>query len=396
MRKCFKKKALVAGTFNLDIVPVFEDDCVETQPIIREGKSIYLNGIKYMLGGVVANTGILMKKLGADVTLVCRVGDDYSGMVASKILEESKAVVKVIKRKEEVSSTTVVVSAKGMDRCFWYKPGASQNFEFSDVELLIQHQDLFHFGYPTSMKCMYENDGVLLAEMYQKIKGMGITTSLDLSLPGTNSEASKANWKVILQKTLPYVDVFLPSLEEILFMIKPLEYNFWMERMEKKNFYDSDDWGMIEGLLRDLLDMGVKVAGIKLGKMGMMIMTAEQEKFEKIGRIKDALDDSWYGKELLEVPYLPEKFYSTSGTGDAAICGFLTAMLFGEKLEDALKLASATAATRIESQNGINDVPVRDEIEKRIQNKWDKINVLPNERIWGFDSKMKCYVKVKN
>src|SRR5712691_2078947 len=68
------------------------------------------------------------------------------------------------------------------------------------------------------MERMYANDGIELAAIFSRVKALGLTTSLDLSMPDPNSAAGRANWHAILRATLPYVDVFLPSAEEILFM----------------------------------------------------------------------------------------------------------------------------------------------------------------------------------
>jgi len=79
---------------------------------------------------------------------------------------------------------------------------------------------LFHFGYPPLMERMYANDGIELATIFQRVKALGLTTSLDLSMPDPSSAAGRANWHAILGATLPYVDVFLPSAEEILLMLR--------------------------------------------------------------------------------------------------------------------------------------------------------------------------------
>ena len=48
---------------------------------------------------------------------------------------------------------------------------------------------------------------------FEKAKEAGATTSLDLSLSNPESPAGKADWPAILRKTLPYVDIFVPSIE---------------------------------------------------------------------------------------------------------------------------------------------------------------------------------------
>ena len=41
------------------------------------------------------------------------------------------------------------------------------------------------------------------------------------------SEAGKADWKEILSRVLPYVDFFVPSIEELCFMLDRERYEEW-------------------------------------------------------------------------------------------------------------------------------------------------------------------------
>ena len=118
------------------------------------------------------------------------------------------------------SSSTVVISPPKSDRVLLHSRGASQTFVADDLteEMLVQ-ADHLHFAYPTAMKTLYTNEGRELTAMFKKAKQSGITVSMDTSQPDPNSEPGRADWKGILQRTLPYTDIFLPSLEELLFML---------------------------------------------------------------------------------------------------------------------------------------------------------------------------------
>ena len=70
------------------------------------------------------------------------------------------------------------------------------------------------------MRCLYENDGEQLAKIYRKAKDMGSITSLDVSSPDPNSASGKADWNAIFENVLPYVDIFLPSAEEMLYILE--------------------------------------------------------------------------------------------------------------------------------------------------------------------------------
>lgn len=57
---------------------------------------------------------------------------------------------------------------------------------------MLNDATLFHFGYPTLMRSMYENDGAELIALFKKVKECGCATSLDLSAVAPDTEAGKA------------------------------------------------------------------------------------------------------------------------------------------------------------------------------------------------------------
>src|SRR6185295_13906903 len=107
-------------------------------------------------------------------------------------------------------------------RIFLHCPGANDTFGADDIDYSALHQtDLFHFGYPPRMKRLYQNEGAELITMFRQAKATGVTTSLDLAMPDPSTASGQANWPAILKGVLPAVDLFVPSLEEILLMLYP-------------------------------------------------------------------------------------------------------------------------------------------------------------------------------
>ncbi len=58
-----------------------------------------------------------------------------------------------------------------------------------------------------------------LVKIFKKIKDFGVTASLDMAYTEPSSESGKADWKKILKSVLPYVDIYIPSIEETLYML---------------------------------------------------------------------------------------------------------------------------------------------------------------------------------
>src|SRR5262250_1268016 len=97
-----------------------------------------------------------------------------------------------------------------------------------------------------AMKRWYAHDGIELAAIFQRVQALGLTTSLDLSMPDPNSTAGRANWHAILGVTLPHVDVFLPSAEEILFMLRRQVFDRFTAISDHSRPLDHMDPSMIE------------------------------------------------------------------------------------------------------------------------------------------------------
>ena len=87
-----KKKVIAAGHICLDITPIFPGNKVsQLTDILSPGKLINVGEADVHTGGSVANTGLGMKILGADVTLMGKIGDDAFGGMVKSILDKYDA-----------------------------------------------------------------------------------------------------------------------------------------------------------------------------------------------------------------------------------------------------------------------------------------------------------------
>ena len=80
------------------------------------------------------------------------------------------------------------------------------------------------------MQSMYENDGKELLKIMKKAKDAGAATSLDMASVDETSDAGGADWEKILESVLPYVDFFVPSVEELCYMLDRERFHEWQER----------------------------------------------------------------------------------------------------------------------------------------------------------------------
>ena len=131
----------------------------------------------------------------------------------------------------DVSSYTVVISPPGTDRTFLHCPGANDTLRSRDVpDSALVGARLLHFGYPPLMRQMYLKEGGELRRLMKRAKAMGLTTSLDMAEPDGASEAGKVDWVTLLKNVLGEVDIFVPSIQEVLFMADRTMYT----RLTKK------------------------------------------------------------------------------------------------------------------------------------------------------------------
>lgn len=349
-------RIIVAGHICLDITPIFQSD--RAQPlsqVLIPGKLVQMKDVNINTGGAVANTGLALKLLGADVELMGKVGDDEFGRIVLDRLraygvEEGSMIVSP----DSGTSYSVVIAPPGTDRIFLHNPGANNTFRARDLDFAkIARADFFHFGYPPIMRHMYEDGGAELAEIFRRVKGLGLTTSLDMAAVDPDSEAARADWEEILKNVLPYVDYFVPSAEELCFMADRERYQEWLARAGGGDVTAVLRWEEdIRPLARKVLAMGARNLLIKCGAPGLYYTDGTRELFER--------------------SYKPERVLSGTGAGDTSIAALLKALMDGYSVEDCLHLAAATGASCVEAYDALGGLRPFEELLRKIEAGWEK------------------------
>ncbi len=370
-----KKKVIVAGHICVDITPVFpEKNTANLSEVFLPGKLIEMGAADVHTGGAVANTGLAMKKFGAEVSLMGKVGTDAFGDMIYHMLKGYRAESGLIRAKGESTSYSVVLAVPGMDRIFLHNPGANNTFSSSDIrEEELRDAVLFHFGYPPLMRKMYENTGEDLLHMMKKVQDAGVATSLDMAAVDADSEAGKADWNGILKKVLPFVDFFVPSIEELCFMLDRDRLKNWQKRAGARDITEILDLETdIKPLANQCMNYGVKVLLIKCGAKGIYYRTADNAAISSVcDRLKRNTSE-WCDREGFEKSYVPDRVLSGTGAGDTSIAAFLAAVLEGYSLEEALHLATATGACCVASYDALSGLQSFEELWQRIDSGWKK------------------------
>ena len=322
-------RVIAAGHICLDITPVFPGgrDYGEVAELLRPGKLIHMDAAQVHTGGSVANTGLAFKKLGEDVVLLGKIGDDELGALMARMTAAYGAGGLIVD-KDCTTSYSVVLAIPGLDRIFLHDPGANDSFCSADIpEAALDGAELFHFGYPPLMRKMYENGGAELERLFRRVKARGIMTSLDMAAVDPSSEEGRADWRAILRRVLPYVDYFVPSLEEIRFMLKERD-------------------AAPESLAGELMDMGAGTVLIKCGTDGLYFKSPADEGAQ---------------------PCFPAAcLRSATGAGDTCIAAFLTGILRGKSVRHSAALAAAEGACCVTAYDALSGLKSFEELEEMI------------------------------
>jgi sugar/nucleoside kinase (ribokinase family) len=362
-KKTHEIQAVVAGHICLDIFPDFGQIKEELRSILAPGRLINIGPASVSTGGCVANTGLALHRLGVHTRLIARIGKDTLGDAILGILRPhgEQLTENIIGDEILSSSYSIVISPPNADRTFLHHTGANDAFESGDVPLnKMKDIPIFHFGYPPAMKKMRTKGAAELKRLFVNAKNAGCITSLDMSKPEPDSEAGRADWRSILGRTLPYVDIFIPSVDEIAFMLGH-------EPPKTKESIQS-----IVSIGEQILRMGAGVAVIKLGDQGLYLRTSnDAARLKCLTQCGYQDPCHWTNRELL-MPCFRVNVAGTTGAGDASIAGFLSGLLHKLPPETTMQAAVAVGACCVENVDATGGIPDWVTLQERIKTGWKK------------------------
>jgi len=384
-----------AGHICLDIIPRFPEGVGKTiEEIMRPGKLVNVEEAAISTGGPVSNTGIGLAILGMDVEFMTQVGDDYFGEAIITRLRKSGHSEGVKIAKGQFSSYTIAIAPPGIDRIFLHNPGTNNTFTSESVDSeLVKKAKLFHLGYPPLMRGLYSNDGEELMKTFKKAKEAGATTSLDMSLPDPTTESGRVNWDLALKKTLPYVDIFLPSIEEAMFMNQRDRF-FEL----KKQTGGAEILELLKGpdyteLAETFLAYGSRMVGIKSAHRGWYFKAGSKDKLTGLGPAQPKDLDKWAGRELWCPAFHVPKIASATGSGDSSIAGFLSAYLRGECIERCLQFANCVGFQNLHELDALSGIKTWEETVKMVESGLEQNPLDPETPGWNWDANWRMWVR---
>lgn len=369
------KRIVCAGHVCIDITPAIPD--LGRRPIgemLTPGKLIQVGRVSLSVGGCVSSTGLGLKVLGADVSLMGKIGRDDFGQLVLNEFRRYGAESGLILQDEDATSYTVAIAIPGIDRIFLHHSGANDTFCDRDIPWEdVKGAALFHFGYPPIMRATYENGGEDLLKILTHAREAGAAASMDLAMVDPDSDAGRQDWKAILERALPLVDFFCPSIEELCWMLDAERFHAWKERAAGRDVTTVLDVDRdIRPLARMCMDMGCKVIFLKCGAPGMYLKTADAGTLSKISPAVNLDSGAWADQDFFEKSYKPARVLSGTGAGDTSIAAFLKAVMDGYDPDMAMHLSAATGASCVEAYDSLSGLKSFEELKAKIAAGWKK------------------------
>jgi sugar/nucleoside kinase (ribokinase family) len=273
-----------------------------------------LDEIRITVAGTAAGTAVDLAKLGAQVHAVGALGEDELGNFVEATMRRSGIDTGGLVRKKGVqTSATMLPIRPNGERPALHVIGTNGELRLEDVDLgLISRAQYLHVG---GTPLLPRIDGEPLSRVFRHAREHGVVTTYDLlAIPRPDLLKN-------VEACLPWVDYFMPGLEEALMMT---------------GLSDRRD------VIRYFLDRGAKHTVFKMGGEGSSIAWLEN------GDLRE-----------LRVPTFDVPVVDSTGCGDAYCAGFIVGLSLGWDLERAGLLGSTAGALVVQglgSDAGIVDL----------------------------------------
>lgn len=273
-------------------VHVLDTHVLRVESIPEGSDGALVDTIRMSPAGTAGGTGVVLRRLGADVHSVGAVGEDPIGDTLVGLLQrEGVDTSRLVRRGDQQTSASVLPVRPNGDRPAWHVVGANGTLTLDDIDLAsVPGLTHVHLGGPEFL------GGPAAGELLAQARELGCVTSVDVLAPG---DPDLLAW---IADCLPHADYLLPNDEQVL------------------GFTGASS---LEDGARALVDAGAGCVAVTNGAKGALVVTADT---------------------VAAVPAYEVEVVDTTGCGDAFSAGFLRGLALGNDLEAAARLGCATAA----------------------------------------------------
>ena len=299
------KKILVVGSLNMDMTAQVEN-------LPKLGETILGHTFYESPGGKGANQAVSAGRLGADVTIIGKVGDDVYGKKLTDNLKINRVKTDgiVVSKEKGTGKALIVVDSNG-DNMIVVLPESNSELTTADIDSkieLVKAADMLVLQHEIPLETV--KYVLELGKKYGKINILNPAPAFKLD----DSILELIDYLVLNETEL-----------EIITGRENIPENEYMSYCEK------------------LLDKKVKNIVLTLGEKGGIYINKENK----------------YEYKALKV-----KAVDTTAAGDSFLGGFLLKLSEEESVENAITYAAGVSALTVTKEGAQNSLPSKDEVEK--------------------------------
>jgi len=178
---------------------------------------------------------------------------------------------------------------------------------------------------------------------------------------------------VLLSRVLPRVDLFVPSIEELLYMLDRPGFTRLAGSGGGEQIIKQVTFADLARLAQRAHEAGGSAVLIKLGDRGAYLRTDARGLAGLPG---------WANRELYTPVFSVPRIAGTAGSGDATIAGFLASVSRGLSAEEALTMAVAVGGCCVEAPDATSGVRSWEETVGRVKAGWSRRPSVVREKGW--------------
>jgi len=290
-----KYDVIVVGELNADLIL----NGIESFP--EMGKEILAQKMDLVLGSSSAIFASNLSSLKTKVGFLGKIGNDHFGQLVLDSLREKGVDTSLILTDKVLKTGVTVVLNYDNDRANVTYPGAMESLTAEEItkEKLNEAKHL-HLSSPFLQPGLKDN----LVEIFKRAKELGLTTSLDTQW----DPAEK--WDLNLEELLPLVDVFLPNIQELLFLTEAENLDKALDKIEPYS----------------------NIVAVKMSTEGSLILVNGERRKEK--------------------SFLNSNVIDAIGAGDSFNAGFIAKYVRGRSPEECQTFGNLTGAINTTAAGG--------------------------------------------
>ena len=281
---------------------------VEDRP--KGGQTVIGGDFKEVPGGKGANQAVAMARLGGNVNMIGKVGNDGFGQTLLNALNNDNVNTEYINKDDISTGVAMITVDKNAENSIVVAPGANFKVDKEYIDKSIEG---------------IKNSDIVVLQLETPIDTIKYALSKSKEL-GKYTILNPAPAVKLEDDIICNVDLLTPNETELEIL----------SGVEIKNEYD------IQKAAQTMIDKGVKELIVTLGSKGSLYINKEKSIFKKAYKV-EAID--------------------TTAAGDSYTGALAVAFANGKNIEDAMDFASKVGALSVQKEGAQSSLPTLEDVE---------------------------------